>query len=103
MDNKIKALAVGFIFSVVCSFLSFSGKCESISKKVLRLHIIANSNTYEDQNLKLKVRNEIIEKFSSNFSTYNNIEDVEKSIESKINEIKKVAEEVVHKNGFNIV
>lgn len=101
MNNKIKALAVGFIFSVVCSFLNFSSKCESISKKVLRLHIIANSNTYEDQNLKLKVRNEVIEKFSGSFSTYDNIEDVEKNIKYKIDEIKNIAQEVIYKNGFD--
>ncbi len=44
------ALVMAFTFSVV----SFAGACEDIESRVLRLHILANSDSESDQALKLK-------------------------------------------------
>jgi len=52
---------LGVIFCIVVSFLSFEGECADIRKNVLRLHILANSDSYEDQQLKLMVRDSIID------------------------------------------
>ena len=59
-----KSIILGLIFSVLFSIVNFSAKCNIISEKVLRLHVIANSNSNEDQYLKLKVRDKIIDYFS---------------------------------------
>lgn len=67
MNNKIKAMAFGFIFSVMFSMLNFSSKCDSISEKILRLHIIANSNSKQDQLLKIKVRDRVLTQFGDDF------------------------------------
>ena len=98
---KIKALIFGFTVSVLCSFLNFSGKCESISGKILRFHIIANSNSYEDQSLKLKVRDEIINNFGHELKLSGNITKAEEDVKSKIEDIKSLAIETVHKNGYD--
>ena len=101
INNKIKALICGFIFSAVFSTLNLYGKCENISNKIFRLHIIANSDSKEDQSLKLEVRDEILNKFSSDLKSVNNIKEAQKKLESKIKEIKQTAQDVVYKNGFN--
>ncbi len=99
--NKIKALIFGFIFSVMFSMIGFSEKCESISDKVLRLHIIANSNFSYDQDLKLKVRDEILDKFGSSFDMDGGLLKAEESVNLHIKEIENVARETVLKNGFD--
>lgn len=101
LNTKTKALIFGFIFSVIVSMLNFSGKCESISEKILRLHIIANSDSCEDQTLKLKVRDEIINKFGSELEVYSNLEEAKQVAESKISEIEDFAKNVVHENGYD--
>ena len=101
LNTKTKALIFGFVFSVIVSMLNFSGKCESISEKILRLHIIANSDTCEDQTLKLKVRDGIINKFGSELEVYSNLEEAKHVAESKINEIEDFAKNVVHENGYD--
>ena len=101
LNTKTKALIFGFVFSVIVSMLNFSGKCESISEKILRLHIIANSDSCEDQTLKLKVRDEIINKFGSELEVYSNLEEAKQVAESKINEIEDFAKNVVHENGYD--
>lgn len=101
VDNKIKALIFGFLFSVTYSILGFSGRCESISNKVLRLHIIANSDSDEDQSLKLKVRDKILSEFGEQLGMNENFEEAKHEIQKKLNQINFVAGNEVHNNGFN--
>ena len=54
---------------IICSVGTMTG---NISDNVLRLHVVANSDTSYDQALKLKVRDRIIRDFSPIFSTSDN-------------------------------
>ena len=58
-----KALVIGVLFTSLFSLTGFANKCDDISTKVLRLHILANSDSETDQDLKIKVRDKIIEKW----------------------------------------
>ena len=51
----------GFIISCLLSMTGFCSVCEDIQKDVFRLHILANSDTQQDQTLKLKVRDGILD------------------------------------------
>ena len=55
-----KSLLLAFILTALISFTGFTAGCEDIPNHVLRLHVLANSDTTEDQNLKLKVRDRIL-------------------------------------------
>ena len=63
-SSKIKhlslCLAIGFIFSVAVSLCGFSAACNEIRQNVLRLHILANSDSEADQTLKLMVRDRLL-------------------------------------------
>ena len=61
------------IYSYVTPFIKTS---ESISQEVFRLHILANSDSDEDQSLKLKVRDKILTKSESLFINCKNLNDV---------------------------
>lgn len=59
MKRWIKALTGGVIICLLLSLCGFSGQCREIREKVVRLHILANSDSAEDQQLKLKVRDAV--------------------------------------------
>ena len=101
MGTKTKALLLGFLFSLIFSLTDFTNRCDSISNKILRLHIIANSDSKEDQDVKLKVRDKIIEAFSSKLKNSPNLENAKKDLEFNLKEIKDVAQEEVYKSGYN--
>lgn len=96
-----KSLLMGIILSMVFSMMSFSGYCQNIENKVLRLHILANSDSAEDQDLKLKVRDRILEYSGDIFSNAKTRIDAENITESKLNEINKIALDEIHNNGYN--
>ena len=74
-------LSAAFNFGVV--------QGENISDSVLRLHIPANSNSVRDQEIKLKIRDKVIEKYSSFLKETQKKEDAEKLIKEKLADIEK--------------
>lgn len=61
MKLLIKSLCIAFVLTVIYSVIPFQAECEQISTEVFRLHILANSDSEEDQALKLKVRDALLE------------------------------------------
>ncbi len=100
-----KALNYSLLCGLVCAvFLSFSGfntACDDLRHNVLRLHIIANSDSNADQTLKLKIRDRILSTSGELFADTDNIEDAVLKTEKALEEIEKTANEVIAENGFN--
>ena len=61
MKLLFKSMVCSLIISCLLSMTGFCGVCEDIREDVFRLHILANSDTEQDQKLKLKVRDGILE------------------------------------------
>ena len=89
-------LAIGIAFTVEAY--------EGISKlngKVIRLHVVANSDTFEDQQLKYLVRNQVITTFNEEFEEIDSKEESENIIIEKIHQIRCEAEEIVKEEGYD--
>lgn len=56
-----KVVITLFVLCLVARCVEFSAQCSEISNKVVRLHILANSDSNEDQKLKLMLRDKILE------------------------------------------
>jgi stage II sporulation protein R len=69
----------------------------------LRLHIRANSDSKEDQALKLKVRDAVLKFTSTLLKDVGNKEDAMKKISENLDSITDAAEEVIKANGFAYV
>ena len=54
------SLAAAFVITSIFSFVSFAASCSDVRRDVLRMHVIANSDSDEDQILKLKVRDAVL-------------------------------------------
>ena len=97
------------VFGVICaaalvlvtavSYISW--QVNDIEDNVLRLHIVANSDSDEDQALKLKVRDEVVERCGFLFENCVSAEQSIKTAADNIGFIKYVAEQVITENGYN--
>lgn len=72
---------------------------ETVSEKIIRFHVIANSDSKEDQALKLKVRDEVLKYIAPKLSKSKNIDESRKIILKNDKNIKKIAEDVIKKNN----
>lgn len=90
----------GLIFAIALSFASFDAKCEGLRQNVLRLHIIANSDSAVDQNIKLKVRDEILRQTEDIFTGCGSLSKAEESLNANISKFTDIAQAVLVENGF---
>lgn len=96
----IIALLTGILtsISVICTFESTE---EVLSRGIIRLHIRANSDSQEDQNLKLKVRDRILKESEKLFEETLDVDLAKNITEENIEDIKNIAEDEIFKNGYS--
>ena len=73
---------------------------DDIKDKLIRFHVIANSDTDEDQNLKLKVRDRVVEELSGKLSNVTSLEEAENILEQNIDYVNEIAKEVIEENNY---
>lgn len=96
------AIIIGIIIAIVTSpFTAFAKECDEIRENVLRLHILANSNSDEDQALKLKVRDKILALDSALFENIDNFTDAKEIAQNSLNKIINIAQQEVYNNGYS--
>lgn len=74
---------------------------KNIAKSVLRFHVIANSDSDNDQNLKLKVRDSILHELQTGLSTATSPAQAKQYVASKFQNIKNTAYYTIHQNGYS--
>ena len=98
MKNKICVIVVLILLLIIgASFLPTA----EVEYDYLRLHIRANSNSEIDQNIKYKIKDELVEfltPYFCNVTSKNEAIEIVNNLKEKMSEI---CVEVLRKNGFN--
>ena len=91
-----------FIVYIFISIFSYSNAVSTnISDSVFRLHVIANSDSAEDQNLKYDVRNALISYMNSISTNISSKEEAIKLVIENKNKFYNIAKQVISDKGFN--
>ncbi len=96
-----RALAIALILTVLFSFSGFAAQCEDIPNRVLRLHVLANSDSDADQALKLKVRDRIVKESAGAFDNIKTKEQAEAVVKEKLSDLQAAAEDEIKKQGYD--
>ena len=92
---------IGLLCAIFASMAHFEAACDDLRQSVLRLHIIANSDSEEDQTVKLLVRDKILEESTDIFAGETDLHKAEKKAAEKIGDFCETAERVLSENGFS--
>jgi stage II sporulation protein R len=101
-DRKKICLAagLGILLTVVVSICSYSDHVQAgISESVVRLHIVANSDSPGDQALKLKARDGVLSAFGDDIALLGGAEEAELYIFGRLGEIRGEVVRVLRENG----
>ena len=90
-----------FIYALICSFSYVKAISNDISNSVFRLHVIANSNTDEDQNLKYKVRDNLIKYMNNICNNCSSKQEAINIVNNNIEQFKTIALNTIKNEGFN--
>ncbi len=98
--NIERGVLIGLICAVILSFSGFDSACDSLRQNVLRLHILANSDSQKDQEIKLKIRDEIL-KSTDIFEKCTDLNSAVLAAKENKEKIEKTAKKVLEENGFD--
>lgn len=106
MDIEMKKYLIGTMATAFCCvFLLGTIRSEllqqGISDKILRFHVLANSDTAEDQELKLKVRDAVGIYMSDRLQEADSLEESEDIVQEYIPEIEQVAADIIRDEGYS--
>lgn len=97
----LRLVATAVVMAFAFSMVSFAGACEDIESRVLRLHILANSDSESDQALKLKVRDAVLEISPEIFGDTSSKQEAMEKAEADLPKIIAEAERVIKEEGYN--
>ena len=93
-------------FFTICSILLLLGSLPihgeaEVYESVVRLHVLANSDSEEDQALKLKVRDALLEKTAPLLASCSSQEEACARLLEHQGELQRIAEEVIRAEGYD--
>lgn len=101
MKLLFKAFISATVISIIFSMIPFSAQCKNVSDEVFRLHILANSDSENDQNLKIKVRDKVLKYTEEIYREADSLKSAETLTADNLQQIANVAKQEVIDNGYN--
>lgn len=102
--NQLKIWEIALLLIVVVCLASCAATIrsqEQLAEKVVRLHVLANSDSEEDQALKLVVRDAILQETEELLESTETRAEVEGLLRGQLLELEQLANETVKRAGYN--
>jgi stage II sporulation protein R len=99
--SGVLAVGLAVFFSFLCQRAENDPLQPQIAGKVLRFHVLANSDSDADQNIKLQVRDAIGTYMESQLADAVDLDDTRRIVEENLENITEIAEETLKENGVS--
>lgn len=105
MKFTIKKIEVSILLALLLAIITanmtaFAGECADIRDNAIRLHILANSDSHEDQALKLQVRDRILAETPELFSQVHSFGDAQGRVAEYLPQLIRTAEDEIRCQGY---
>lgn len=101
LKNAILLIFLLLLYVFISAHSYVSAISTDLSNAVFRLHVIANSDSDEDQNLKLKVRDRLLNYMNTISSNCSSKEEAISIATEHQKDFQQIAEQVIFENGYN--
>ena len=88
-------------YTFICAFSYAASVSSDIQDSVFRLHILANSDSEEDQNLKLLVRDNVLSYMKEISSDVSSKDEIISIMEENLDEFKDIATNTIRNSGYD--
>ena len=104
MDRKLKRWELALLFGVLCILAAGSWLGEEqqeLADSVIRFHVIANSDSREDQALKLAVRDRVLEQAQAVYPENATLPQARAALEGVLDQLAQAGQAVVEEQGYD--
>ena len=104
-NSKVKMVIILsfllFLYTTICAFSYAENVSTDIAKSVFRLHVIANSDSKDDQNLKYKVRDSLLKYMKEICGNCENKDEAIALVSKHQEEFKQIALQTIKDEGYS--
>lgn len=90
-----------FLYTLICASSYVDAVSSDLCNSVFRLHVIANSDSDEDQSLKLKVRDNVLSYMNSICANTTSKSEAIEIANSHLDDFKQIAIDTIRDNGYD--
>lgn len=90
-----------FLYIFICAFSYVNAVSDSLENSVFRLHVLANSDSEEDQNLKYKIRDALLEYMNSICKNVTSKQEAISIANQNKNKFYEIARNIILESGYN--
>ena len=104
MDRKLKKWELCLMFGLLCTLASgawLEREQTELSGRMIRLHVIANSDSAEDQALKLAVRDRVLEQAEGLYPAGADLDTAREALEDSLTELAAAGRREVEARGYD--
>ena len=104
MDRKLKIWEVALMLGVLAAVVAggwLGREQEELADSVIRFHVIANSDSVEDQALKLAVRDRVLARAEALYPEDATLDEAQAALEGSLSTLAAAGQEVVEEQGFD--
>ena len=98
-SNSAVIAAIMAISLLISGIFTAVSSEKHIEESLVRLHILANSDSELDQQLKLRVRDAVLASSDELFEPYSSSEEAEEALSGQLDKIKAIADSTLAENG----
>lgn len=104
MDRKLKRWELALMFGLLAAVVAGSWlgqEQQELADSVIRFHVIANSDSQEDQALKLRVRDEVLAQAECFYPEHATLSEARSALEEHLDDLAQAGQAVVNETGYD--
>lgn len=101
MKKLIKRVGICFLLSALVWCGALLADRERLNEELIRLHVVANSDSEEDQAIKLQVRDAVTQSLQADLARVTDVEEAKVYLQDNLPKIQAVANDALEAAGFD--
>lgn len=93
-------LIIGMVTLLYCGKIKAERRQKGIAKEIVRLHVIANSDSDNDQKLKMRVKESVVMYLRETMGKAVTVEEAKEQIKEKLPQIEQIAKQKMQSEGY---
>lgn len=101
MKKNIKRIGICLMLAAFCWCATLLADREQLNEELIRLHVVANSDSEEDQAIKLQVRDAVIQSLQNDLAKVADVGEAKAYLRENLPKIQEIADKTLEAAGFH--
>ena len=102
MRKIVSSILFCLVICVPFWVMGIASDQQYLTRELIRMHVVANSDSYEDQSIKLQVRDAVCASIEKDLQNIQDLDQAKAYLEEAVPKLKQIADQILRKNGIEM-